>query len=147
MEEVRPRRRMGDQIEGTDWGERLGRLEAQMNTALEGVGNFREFQRRANEFFEYARAQFNEQRIRDEEKAHYQEAVARSLELREKNSDRRWRRILTWILIIGGLITLSQYMVPTVRRALGLPIAASSVPKADNDIHIPHLALIPNISQ
>lgn len=123
-----------DQI--ADLREDVATLKEQMKTALEGVGNFRDFQRDAREFF-------TESRTRDEEKIRYQKELASALDAREKKADKWWKRILTWVLIVGGLVALGQVFGPVIRRALNLPVASSDAPKAQSsaqDAVIPPLA-------
>lgn len=97
-----------------------------MKTALEGVSNFRNFQAKAGDFFEYARTQFSEQKVRDQEKTRYQEALAKALDVREKKADKWWRRILTWVLIIGGLISIAEILGPAIRKTFHLPVAVNT---------------------
>ena len=120
-------------------GERLVRLETQMKTALEGVGNFRVFQTEAREFFDDARAFQQASTIRDEEKMKYQESLAKALDVREKKADRWWKRILTWLLIIGAIVTILTTFRPVIQNWLHIPVASANAPKAQS-MNQPQLA-------
>ena len=116
-----PRRRATDASNG-DAGERLARLEERMDQVEDGVTNFRNFQAEARQFF-------SDSKTRDEEKIKYQADLAKALEMREKKADRWWKLILTWVLIVGGLLGLGQYIAPVVKHWLNLPQATLVTPK------------------
>jgi hypothetical protein len=112
-----------------------------MGTVLEGVANFRSFQREARTFFEEERAFQRGTIIRHDAEIKHQEALATALkerdeaavkesDQREKKADRWWKRILTWLLIVGSMISLIELTRPVLQRWLHIPEATVNMTPA-----------------
>lgn len=87
---------------GDDWGERLATLENQMKTALEGVGNFRQFQTDARKFF-------NESKARDDERKEIlleqEHKIRDGLAAKEAKDAKRNRKLTLLITFVALLVS------------------------------------------
>jgi hypothetical protein len=124
-----PRRRKTDASNGEEWTtekivEHVVRLEGQMEQALEGVSNFRKFQEKAGDFFEYARGQFRDAANRHEQELKTQQAVKDALDAREVTATQWWKKVLLRTTVVGGIIgiivALTGLFGPTVRHLMHL---------------------------
>lgn len=109
---------------------RVARIEEQIGPLKAGVTNFRAFQQEGRDFFEEARAFQRELTIKHDAEIAYQEKLAADLKSREHKADRWWKRILTWLLIMGSLISAIETFRPVIQRWLHIPVAAADPPKS-----------------